>query len=191
MPVLTAFLDHYPDVEAEVLMVDRVVNLVEEGFDIAVRIGALPSSGHAAVRVGSVRRVVCAAPSYLAEHGPPSTPSDLRAHRIAAIAPVSPSSEWRFGAKQDEIVKVRPRLTVSSVAAGIAVARSGWGLCRVLSYQIGPEMETSELKTVLTDHEPEPLPVHLVHVEGRRAAAKVRSFIDFAAERLRKIPVFA
>lgn len=188
-PILTDFLDTYPEVSTDVLMVDRIVNIVEEGFDIAVRIGPLPPSGLSAVRVGSVRRVVCASPSYLADHGIPQTPEDVRAHRIVAASPVSPSVDWRFGRDQQTIVRVKSRLVLSSVAAAISVARQGWGLCRALSYQIGPDLESGALKIVLEDHEPEPLPIHLVHIEGRRAAAKVRSFIDFAKDRLRGISV--
>ena len=103
--------------------------------------------------------------------------------------PNRPSPLWQFGRDLQHEVHVGPRLVVSSVAAGIAVAREGWGLCRVLSYQIGPDLQNGTLRTVLEAYEPEPLPVHLVHVEGRRAAAKVRSFIDFAKDRLRSIPV--
>lgn len=188
-PILTDFLDLYSDVSVDVLMVDRIINMVEEGFDVAVRIGPLPSSGLSAVRVGRVRRVMCAAPGYLERRGIPQTPADLASHQIVAAAPVSPVSEWRFGADMQDLVRVKPRLTVSSVAAAIAVARQGWGLCRVLSYQVGPDLENGTLQSVLEDHEPEPLPIHLVHVEGRRAPAKIRAFIDFAKERLRSLPV--
>ncbi|MCV6587348.1 MAG: LysR family transcriptional regulator [Marinibacterium sp.] len=188
-PILTDFLDTYPDVSADVLMVDRIVNMVEEGFDIAVRIGPLPASGLSAVRVGSVRRVICGAPGYFDRHPAPQTPEDLPQHQIVSAAPVSPVADWRFGADLERSVRVRPRLVVSSVAAAIAVARRGWGLCRVLSYQIGPDLEAGTLQTVLDPFEPAPLPIHLVHVEGRRATAKVRSFVDFAQHRLRAVPV--
>jgi DNA-binding transcriptional LysR family regulator len=190
-PILTEFLDSYPGMSADVLMVDRIVNLIEEGFDIAVRIAPLPSSGLAAVRVGRVRRIVCGAPGYFAHHGIPRDPAELAAHRIVAIAAGSSSKEWRFGQRGERSVRVEPRLTVSSVAAAIEIARRGWGLCRALSYQIGPDLEAGALQTVLEDHEPEPLPIHLVHVEGRSAAAKVRSFIDFAAKRLRQMAVLS
>lgn len=188
-PLLTEFLDTYPDVSAQVLMVDRIVNMIEEGFDVAVRIGPLPSSGLSAVRVGSVRRIVCGAPAYLERRGVPQSPADLAAHQIVAAAPVSPVTDWRFGLDQQQAVRVRPRLTVSSAAAAIAIARGGWGLTRVLSYQIGPDLQAGSLRTVLEDYEPEPLPIHLVHVEGRRAPAKIRSFVDFAKARLRAISV--
>ncbi len=188
-PILIDYLDAYPDVTADVLMVDRIVNMVEEGFDVAVRIGSLPSSGLSAVKVGQVRRVVCGSPSYFEQHGVPKSPMDLGEHRIVSASPVSPVSEWRFGGGLDQVARINPRLVVSSIASGIDVARRGWGLCRVLSYQIGPDLEAGTLKAVLEEFEPDPLPIHLVHVEGRRAAAKVRTFLDFAKQRLKVIPV--
>ncbi|WP_299044143.1 LysR substrate-binding domain-containing protein [uncultured Tateyamaria sp.] len=188
-PVLTEFLDTYPDVRADVVMVDRIVNMVEEGFDVAVRLGALPSSGLSAVRVGQVRRIVCATPGYLARAGTPQVPADLKGHRIVSAGRVSPVTDWRFGRDQQHAVRVRPRLSMSSVAAAIAVARQGWGLVRVLSYQVGPDLVDGTLQTVLEEFEPDPLPIHLVHVEGRRAPAKVRAFVDFAKDRLRAVSV--
>ena len=184
-PILTEYLDTFPHVTAEMVMLDRVVSLVEEGLDVGVRIGPLPPSGLSAVRVGSVRRVVCASPEYLQRHGSPKSPRDLQNHRVVAASPVTPFVDWRFGHDMKDIVKVRAPLSVTSIAAAIEVARSGWGLTRVLSYQIGPDLEAGLLQTVLEDSEPAPLPIHLVHVEGRRAAAKVRSFIEFAKQRLR------
>ncbi len=189
MPILTEFLSLYPDVSVDVVMVDRIVNLVEEGFDIAVRIGHLPSSDLSAIKVGRVRRVVCGSPDYFARNDMPLSPEELKAHSTIAISPVSPSPEWRFGYRMDQVVRVDSRLTVSSVASGIEVARKGWGLTRVLSYQIGPDLENGAMQTVLEDFEPEPLPIHLVHVEGRRAAAKVRAFVDLASQRLRAVAV--
>lgn len=188
-PILTAFLDTYPDVTADVVIVDRVVNLVEEGIDIAVRIGSLPSSELSALRVGSVRHVVCGAPDYFERNGVPQTPDDLHGHQIVSASPNEPRTEWRFGLDKRHAVRIHPRLVVGSMAAGIEVARQGWGLTRVLSYQIGPDLEEGALRTVLDAFEPAPLPINLVHIEGRRATAKVRSFIDFAAERLRAVSV--
>lgn len=188
-PVLADFLNAYPDVSADLLTVDRVVNLVEEGIDIAVRIGDLPPSGLMAVRIGHVRRVVCAAPAYLQAHGVPNAPQDLQDHKIISIGGVLPNTEWKFGKDHDQTVRLKPRLSVSNVGAGLALARGGWGLTRVLSYQIGPDLLTGDLQTVLEDHEPERLPVHLVHQEGRRVTAKLRCFLDFARDRLRGVPV--
>jgi len=184
-PILTDFLDAHPAVSADVVMVDRIVNIVEEGFDLAVRIGDLPSSNLAAVRVGQVRRVVCGTPEYFAANGTPKTPADLARHQIVSASPVSPTNEWRFGPDLQHSVRLSPRLRVSSVAAAISIAKSDWGICRALSYQVGPDLQAGALQTVLEDFEPAPLPIHLVHIEGRRAPAKVRAFINFAKHRLK------
>lgn len=186
-PIITEFLDTHPEMSADALMVDRTVNIVEEGFDVAVRIGPLPSSGLSAVRVGEVRRVVCGAPAYFERCGVPSTPADLTGHQVISNAPPGLITEWRFGNAPEQAVRIKPRLTLSSVAASIEVARQGWGLVRVLSYQVGPDLAQGRLRSVLDTYEPEPLPIHLVHVEGRRAPAKIRSFIDFAKARLKDI----
>lgn len=188
LPIMMDFLDRYPDVAGDVLMVDRVVNMVEEGFDIAVRIGDLPASGLSAIRVGQVRRVICGSPGYFEKHGRPKSARDLQDHRIISASSVSPGTEWRFGPEMKEAVRVKPCLVVSSVAAAIQAARADWGLCRVLSYQIAPDVKAGTLQTVLEGCEPPPLPVHLLHAEGRRAAAKVRCFLDFAKPKLRAAP---
>lgn len=188
-PIITEFLDTHPEMSADVLMVDRIIDIVEEGFDVAVRIGPLPSSGLSAVRVGQVRRVVCGAPAYFERCGVPSNPSDLTGHQVISNAPAGLATEWRFGNALEQAVRIKPRLTLSSVAASIAVARQGWGLVRVLSYQVGPDLIEGRLQSVLDAYEPDPLPIHLVHVEGRRAPAKIRSFIDFSKARLKDTPV--
>lgn len=182
-PLLVEFLEAYPEVSVDVVMLDRVVNLVEEGFDVAVRIGPLPSSELVALPVGQVRRVVCAAPGYLARYGVPQTPAALSEHRIAAVSALG--TGWRFGGEAQDVVRVTPRLRLNSVAAAIEAACQGWGLTRVLSYQVAEELAAGRLETVLEAYEPAPLPIHLVHVEGRRAPAKVRCFLDFARDRLR------
>lgn len=186
-PLVADFLDVHEGVSAEVLMVDRVVNLIEEGIDVAVRIGPLPSSDLAALKVGTVRRVVCGAPGYLDTQGTPDVPRDLARHRLIATPTDTARGSWRFGTDEAQAVKVAPRLAMTSVAAAIRVARQGWGLTRALSYQVADDIAAGNLCTVLDAYEPAPLPVHLVHVEGRRAAATVRSFLDFAAARLRRV----
>lgn len=188
-PVVAEFLERHPAVRAEMLMVDRVVNLVEEGFDIALRIGTLPSSGLTARRIGQVRRVVCGAPGYFSARGRPQTPADLAAHRTIAVAPLNADGRWRFGRDEAHAVKVAAPLSVNSIAAVIDLARRGWGLCQVLSYQIGPDLAAGTLETVLEHEEPAPLPVHLVHADGRQATAKIRAFLDFAAGRLGGVAV--
>ncbi|MGO7018431.1 LysR family transcriptional regulator [Rhizobium leguminosarum] len=186
LPVVMEYLDKYPDVTARAMFLDRVVNIVDEDVDVAIRIGHLPDSGFSATTVGFVRRVICGSPSYFEKNGIPKVPSDLTDHKIIAATSAWTSLEWRFGTKQKMSVHVSPRLFTSTNEAAIAAAASGWGLTRVLSYQISTEMEKGTLRTVLGDHEEEPLPIHIVHPDGRNASAKVRSFVDLAAARLRE-----
>lgn len=188
LPLLTAYLSDHPAVDGRALFLDRVVNIVEEGIDVAVRIGPLADSGLSAIRCGSVRRVVCAAPSYLAAYGTPRRPEDLARHRIV-VASQTERLEWRFGLDGATVVPLKPRLTSNVNEAAIAAAIEGWGLTGVLSYQVADALRDGRLQVVLEDHEPAPLPIHVVHVEGRGASAKVRSFVDFAVARLRANPL--
>lgn len=185
-PILFDFLAQYPRVLARTLLVDRIVDMMEEGLDVAVRIAHLPASGLSAVRVGQVRRVVCASPEYLARRGVPRTLDDLERHDAIMFAPGSSAPDWSFPV-QGRGVTVRPRtqLIVNTVDVTIAAAVAGRGLTRVLSYQIAPELAAGTLQIVLEEFEPPQLPIHVVHAEGRRAAARVRAFVDFAVERLR------
>jgi DNA-binding transcriptional LysR family regulator len=188
-PIVTEYLQRYPEVSTVCWFLDRVVNMMEEGVDVAVRIGELPNSSMQAVRVGRVRRVVCAAPTYLAEHGIPQRPEDLRAHTIVSASPVTPTSEWRMAQNGAPlIVKVRSRVTTTTNDSAIAAAVGGFGLTRLLSYQVAEQLCEGRLQTVLTEFEPAPLPVHVVHREGRHATQKARAFIDLAIERLRANP---
>jgi DNA-binding transcriptional LysR family regulator len=189
MPIVTEYLNRYPDVSASCRFVDRVVNLMDEGVDIAVRIGELPDSSMKAVRVGKVRRVVCASPGYLEAHGVPQMPGDLTAHSIVAASGVSPTPDWRFVDKGTPlVVKVRARLSTTSNDSAIAAAIAGFGLTRLLSYQIAEPLREGRLKVVLSEFEAAPMPVHLVHHEGRYTSQKARAFIDLAVERLRADP---
>lgn len=190
MPVLTEFLNANPMVVGRSLFLDRVTNIVEEGMDVAVRIGHLTDSSLAATRVGHVRRIICGSPAYFEQHGAPSDPSELRDHRIIAATSAWANLDWRFSKKQKTSVTVEPRLFCNSNQCAIDAARSGWGLTRVLSYQVGAELQTGALQTVLSDFEEEPLPIHVVHTEGRRASAKVRAFVDLAVDRLRSNRLF-
>lgn len=187
LPILMEYLDVYPSMAVRTLFIDRSVNIIDEGIDAALRIGHLPDSGFAAIKVGHVRRVVCGSPAYFEKHGEPRTPADLRDHRIAASTSVWASSDWRFGL--DQRVTVRPILQCNTNEAVINAALSGWGLTRVLHYQIGPALAADKLRIVLAEHEEEPLPVHVLHPEGRHAPAKVRAFVDMAVERLRANPL--
>lgn len=189
LPVVMEYLDLHSGVTARALFVDRVTNLVEEGIDVAVRIGHLPLSSLVAVRVGSVRRIVCAAPDYLRRHGTPRVPADLAAHRIVAATSAWTSLEWRFGRAEKTSVRVTPRLVCNANDAAIEAAVQGWGLTRILSYQVAPLIAEGRLVPVLTEEEEEPLPIHIVHPEGRRVTAKVRAFVQLAAARLRANPL--
>lgn len=185
LPLVTEFLDAYPEVDARLLFLDRVTNLVDEGIDMAIRIGHLPDSSYSAVRVGSVRRVVCGSPDYFERAGLPQTPTDLAQHRVIAATSASSLTDWKFGPHGQEAVAISPDLFCNSNPAVIEAARSGWGVTRVLSYQVAQDLAEGRLASVLEDYEEEPYPVHIVHPEGRRASAKVRLFVDFAAKRLR------
>ncbi|APR53199.1 LysR family transcriptional regulator [Sphingomonas koreensis] len=183
MPIITEYLDTYPGMTGRTLFLDRPVNIVEEGIDVAVRIGHLPDSGFTAVKVGTVRRVICGSPDYFEKHGVPITPADLKRHRIAASTSAWPSPEWKFA--NGHRVTVDPALHCNTNDAAISAAISGWGLTRVLSYQIGPALIAGDLQIVLADHEEAPLPIHVIYPEGRHAPAKVRSFVEMAVARLR------
>lgn len=189
-PIITEFLDQYDQVEAQLTLLDRVTNLVDEGMDVAIRIGKLSDSSQAAIRVGAVRRVVCASPAYLKKNGVPAKPEDLARHNILSARNIRPLGEWRFRENgRDKFVNLKPRLNCNSNAAVIAMAEQGWGLTQLLSYQLGPSVAAGRLRLVLENYEQEALPVHVVHTEGLRASAKVRAFVDFAAERLRADPL--
>lgn len=185
LPIITEFLDLHRAVSAHAVFVDRVTNLVDEGIDVAVRIGPLRDSGYRAIRVGAVRRVVCASPAYLERAGRPATPSDLTGHEIVASIAARGSNDWEFGTTQKIVATVVPRLSCNTNAAAISAAIEGRGLTRVLSYQVAPAIAAGQLVTVLDEHEEAPWPIHVVHGEGRRVTAKVRAFVDLAVERLR------
>jgi DNA-binding transcriptional LysR family regulator len=188
-PVLFAFLDRHPGVVGRALLLDRVVDIIEEGIDVAVRIAHLADSSLTAVRVGAVRRVVCAAPGYLARRGAPATPADIAAHDVIAFAQTAAREEWTFGAgAQTATVSPPVRLVANTADVALAAAIAERGLTRVLSYQAAADIAAGRLAAVLAEFEPPPIPVHLVHAAGRRVSAKVRAFIDFAAERLRAEP---
>jgi DNA-binding transcriptional LysR family regulator len=188
MPGIIDYMKRYPAMEVSAVFVDRVVNLLEEGIDVAIRIGELPDSSYKAIRVGSVRRLLCASPGYLAERGVPETPDDLSAHDIILARGLNATSEFRFTEnKRTFAIKVKPRLVVTDAGSLIKAAVNGLGITSLISYQIGPELASGSLKVILEDYELKPLPVHIVHSEGRYASAKIRSFIDLMAERLRAI----
>jgi DNA-binding transcriptional LysR family regulator len=182
MPGIVEYLGRYPKTEVSAMFVDRIVNLVEEGLDVGVRIGELPASSLRALPVGSVRVIVCASPQYLKRHGTPRAPRDLLGHSVIASSAGSNAIDWRFGGGQ---LRINPRLTVSTNDAAIEAALRDAGVTRLLSYQVAPHLASGALKIVLKEHEPPARPIHIVHREGRYASAKVRAFVDLMAARLR------
>ncbi|MFZ2168396.1 MAG: LysR family transcriptional regulator [Methylococcaceae bacterium] len=183
IPGIVEYLQRYPDMEVSAVFLDRIVNLLEEGLDVGIRIGELPDSSMKAIRVGTIHRVVCSSPGYLAKNGTPDKPSDLADHLVVAASAVSPVVEWKFA--QGIVVRVKPRLTVTSNDSAIEAVLQGMGITRLLSYQIAPYLASGQLQKILSEFEPERLPIHVIHREGRYASAKVRTFVDLMVGRLR------
>lgn len=186
MPAIVDYLQRYPAAEVSAMFVDRVVNLLEEGVDVALRIGELGDSSFNALRVGRVRRVLCASPDYLARQGVPENPDALTGHSIIVATSLGANVEWRF--MQDKtpwVVRIKPRLSVSSNDSAIEAAVRGLGIARLMSYQVAPEIDSGKLKILLSEYETAPVPIHIVHREGRYTSTKIRSFIDLMAEQLR------
>ena len=189
MPGIVDYLRRYPETEVSAVFVDRVVNLLEEGFDVAVRIGDLPDSSLRALRVGKVRRMICAAPAYLAAHGMPRTPAELGQHTIVTSVGASTQPEWRFVEEGGiRSYRMRQRLTVTTNDSAIEAVRQGFGVARLLSYQAASLLASGALVPVLEAFELPPVPVNIVHREGRHGTPRVRAFIDLLATRLRDDP---
>lgn len=188
-PIVDAYLDAFPAVSVNLVLLDRHANLVEEGIDVALRVGQLPDSAMVAVRVGGdVRRVVVASPRYLAAHPRIVEPADLTKHRIVTTTHFGQDC-WVFppdlGSTIARAVHFKPRLVVNSVRAALASAVDGQGVTRLYTYHVAERVQDGSLKIVLRDAEPPALPVHLLTPHGRTAVPKVRAFLDFAAPRLR------
>ena len=189
-PIVSAFLNEYPDVRVELSLNDRNLDLIEEGLDLAVRIGPLADSSLVARPLGSVRRVVVASPAYLARRGVPLTPKDLAMHDTIFGMARSPAREWRFGpSPRGAVVRLSPRLLVDDVEAQLQAVRAGRGIARPLSYQVTDELSAGTLVRLLQDFEPEPLPVQLVTLSRSYMAPKVRAFLDSAVKVFRDIDV--
>lgn len=181
------FLREEPRVTASLLLLDRVVNLVEEGIDVAVRISHMPDSTLMTRRVGAVRRVLVASPAYLALRGTPETPQDLKAHDFIAFTGLLPGREWRYiDQGRSASVALAPKLEVNDATAAIAGAERGHGITIVLSYMVERAIAQARLTPVLDRFTPPAVPVQLVYPQGRVMAAKVRAFLDFAAPRLKQ-----
>lgn len=189
LPGVIEYMRRYPDVEVSALFVDRVVNLLEEGVDIAVRLGELPDSNYKAIKVGLVRRVVCASPAYFSQYGVPQAPEDLSQHQIVLPSGLNHVAEFKFVRDGNPFsVKLKPKLVASDITSAIDAAVSGLGISNFISYQIAPELADGTLKIILSEFELKPVPVHILHSEGRHAVAKVRYLVDLMVETLRANP---
>ena len=185
-PLIVEYLELYSEMNVSALFLDRVVNLQEEGVDVGIRIGELPDSSMKAAQVGEVRKVVCASTEYLANHGEPEKPEDLTQHLIVSANSVTPTVDWKFKKNSGSItVRVNPRLCVSNIDAALDAVSSGFGITRLLSYQVAPYIASGKFKYLLTEYEPTPRPIHVLHLEGRYASAKVRTFVDFVVAKFR------
>jgi DNA-binding transcriptional LysR family regulator len=189
-PLVFELLDTHPQVGVRALFSNRLVNLIDEGFDVVVRIGRLPSSGLTVITVGALRVVLVASPGYLARHRAPRTPDDLAAHRTIGLTIEGQEQETLAtrGARRKSVAATE-RLVVNTNAVKIAAAVAGQGITRALAYQVEHEVRDGRLRVLLADHEPPRIPVQLVYPEGRAASAKVREFLRLATPRLRAIPV--
>jgi DNA-binding transcriptional LysR family regulator len=186
LPILVGFLQAYPEVNARLALGDRIVNLLDEHVDLGLRIGTLPESGMVATNVGSLRRVACASPAYLARAGTPRHPRELGAHSCVHFDALPAGNAWRFQDKgADSIVAINPRLTVSTAEAAIDAAIEGLGVACVLSYQVEAALRAGKVVLVLRAFEPAPIPVNLVYSSQGRLPLKLRALLDFAAPRLR------
>ncbi|MCJ2033283.1 LysR family transcriptional regulator [Methylobacterium sp. J-068] len=185
LPVITEYLARHPAMAARALFLDRVINMIDEGADVGVRIGHLADSGLTAIRVGSVRRVLCAAPDYLDRHGTPETMRGLPDHALIGTM----GSGFTGGRRKGPMgAPPRPRLVCNTIDSVLAAALAGHGIAHLLSYQVAPAVAEGRLKLILDDPDADPMPVHVVNPDGRRAPAKVRAFIDLAVARLRADP---
>ena len=185
-PVVCGFLGQHPRVTASVVLLDRIVNLVEEGIDVAVRIGPLPDSNLIAKRIGAVHRVLVASPDYLGRRGTPTSPTDLKLHSMIAFTGLMPNREWRFSSDQrPNSVVLNPTFEINDAVAAIDAAENGHGITIALSYMVHEKISEGKLVTILDEFTPPPRPAHLVYPQARLVAPKVRAFVDYAAPRLR------
>ncbi|WP_119271846.1 LysR family transcriptional regulator [Taklimakanibacter deserti] len=185
-PVLTEFLAAFPEVDVQLNLQDRTVNLLEEHVDVGLRLGTLADSSLIAVRIGETVRVVCASPAYLRSRGTPGSPDDLTAHDLISYPPLQSPTLWRFKRGQsDYAVPVRSRLVVSSIESACDAARAGIGITEAFSYHVAEPIKSGELTPLLQDFQPPPLPVSFVYSPNRFLPAKLRAFLDFMMPRLR------
>jgi len=180
-PIVATFLDAHPGMRVELVFDDRPLNLIEEGLEVAFRIGRLGDSSLIARRVGEVRRLLVASPGYLASRGKPRTPSDLAKHDVIFTSTRPGPLEWRFRRRgREKVHRLKPRLVVNEIDAMLIAVRAGCGIGRPLSYQVASDLASHSLVRLLPEYEPPPLPVQLVTTSAQHLAPKVRAFLDHA-----------
>jgi DNA-binding transcriptional LysR family regulator len=187
LPVVMDFLRDHPSIDVRMMLADRRLNLIEDHIDIGLRVGELEDFSLVAKKVGTVRRVVCASPAYLARRGAPKTPADLRSHDCITFENTLSSQAWEFNiGKSEKSFPIHSRLIVSTAEAAIDAAVGGLGLTRMLDYQIAAQRRAGALKLVLEPFKSSPKPVHLIYEAGRHLPLKIRTFLDYAAPRLKR-----
>jgi len=189
LPVVEGLLRAHRQLEMRLTLTDRVVRLVEEGFDVAVRIVELSDTALHAVRLGQVRRVLVASPAYLAARGTPTDLAQLRAHELIATDAFTTGSEWRFAKSGRAAVRFTPRLSTNNILAAIDAAVDGLGIARPLSYQVDAHVRAGRLRYLLVELEAPPIPVNLVFQANRRGSPNVRALIAAAQEYFRAHPI--
>jgi DNA-binding transcriptional LysR family regulator len=184
LPLVTDFLEQYAEVRVRLALLDRPVDLIEEGFDAAIRIGSLANTSAIATRVGALRSIVVAAPDYLKRRGKPKTPREITSHDVIAFLGMDGVERWRFAGGVE--APIRPRLIVNTAEAAIDAAVSGFGITRVLSYQAVDQLADKSLVRLLREDEGDEIPVHVVYPDGRHPPPKLRAFLDVLVPRLRQ-----
>jgi len=191
LPSVLEYLNTNPKTKVNAVFLDRIVNMLEEGYDVGVRIGELPDSSMRAKKVGSVRLALVASPEYLSKNGIPQHFSELNAHSLIETQVGSLNQDWKF-TENGKLINyhIKSRLKVTTNQAAINAAVAGFGITRVVSYQVANELRDNTLKFVLEPFEQAPLPINIIHREDRLSSAKVRSFIDLLALNLNKQTAF-
>ncbi|MGE0283837.1 MAG: LysR family transcriptional regulator [Rhizobiaceae bacterium] len=185
-PVLTEFLAAFPEVDVQLSLQDRSVNLVEEHVDVGLRLGTLADSSLITVRIGETARVICASPVYLRSRGTPGVPDDLAMHDMISYPPLQSPTLWRFKRNETQYaVPVRSRLIVSNIESACDAARAGLGITEAFSYHVAGAIRSGELTPLLQAFQPPPLPVSFVYSPNRYLPAKLRAFLDYTLPRLR------
>jgi DNA-binding transcriptional LysR family regulator len=184
-PLLPEFLALYPEVALDLTLIDRPVNLLEEGIDVALRIGQLEDSSLVARRLGAIRLVVCAAPDYLVRRGTPKRPEDLRAHDCLVFAALPGIAEWRFQSPEGKTtaVTVPARLRANALDVVVTAALAGAGVAQAPLWQIAEHVAAGRLRIVLAEHERPATPIHALFTHSHLMSAKVRAFADFLVAR--------